>query len=316
MLCETNKHVIYKELVDRLRAGESCEAIQREITVLCDECRPSNPIMCMELCPVWRLKRDFREVFKAPVKRNLTDLLRATKNSRRLRILEALIEGPYSLNELGEVLKEAGYYHGLNTIRNSYVQPLVDMGFIKMNGDLYKITPWGENAYNILTKSAIAKLSVDSKGYNEKILLSLLVGPKTYDELVGIVPIASLHRTLKKLQDIGLINKSHFSGRVFYFKTKRRPTRKLSPTEMKIFQALPKEGITVKDLRNRLGVNLRRLYKYLRRLRYKRHVKKDEKAIFYSVTDEGRSLAQSLNMAYNLLQTRVDAQVPLSESPS
>jgi DNA-binding MarR family transcriptional regulator len=116
-----------------------------------------------------------------------------------------------------------------------------------------------------------------------------------------IVPKGSLYRSLKRLQNRNLIVKSKLTGRVFYFKTKRRATRKLSQTEMKIFKALPREGISARDLRGKVGVNLRRVYKYLRRLRYKRHVKKEEKAVFYNVTDTGRSLAQSLNVAYNLI---------------
>jgi len=73
----------------------------------------------------------------------------------------------------------------------------VDMGFIKVDDDLYKITSWGENAYNVLTKSEVADLSLDVKGYDEKILVGLLSGSKSYNELVGIVRRGSLDRSLK-----------------------------------------------------------------------------------------------------------------------
>jgi len=73
---------------------------------------------------------------------------------------------------------------------------------------------------------------------------------------------------------------------------------------MKIFKALPKEGISAKDLQEKVGVNTRRIYKYLRRLRYKRHVKKGEKLALYSITDTGRSLAKSLNTANSLIRAR------------
>lgn len=307
MLCITdNKNEIYKELVSRLKAGESREALSREIEAVCEECRPLSPVICVDLCPIWKFKREFHESFQSPVKQDLTDILRITKNSRRLKILEAVIEEPYSLEDLREALKETGYNHSLTTLRNYYVKPLVDAGLLKVEDDLYEITTWGENAYNILTKSEVADLPIDFKGYDEKILDGLLSEPKSYNELAGIVPRGSLQRSLKRLQSRNLIAKSDLSGRVYYFKTKRRPTRKLSPTEMKIFKALPKEGISAKDLQEKVGVNIRRIYKYLRRLRYKRHVKKGEKIALYNITDAGRSLVQSLNVANNLIQARAE----------
>jgi DNA-binding IclR family transcriptional regulator len=70
---------------------------------------------------------------------------------------------------------------------------------------------------------------------------------------------------------------------------------------MKIFKALPKEGITVKDLSEKVGLNVGGLYRYLRRLRYKRHVKKEEKPTLYSITKAGMALEQSLNIARKLI---------------
>ena len=72
---------------------------------------------------------------------------------------------------------------------------------------------------------------------------------------------------------------------------------------MRIFKALPKEGISVRDLRKKVGISVRRVYKYLRQLRYKRHVEKVKKTAVYKVTDVGRRLAQSLSTAYTLIQS-------------
>ncbi len=299
MLCATeNKNEIYNELAKRLKAGET---IDTEIVTVCRDCRPSSPVICVELCPIWRLKRELHEAPKPSVKHNLIDILRTTKDSRRLKILKTLMERPYSLKELRVALRVMGIYNDHKAIRN-YTKPLVDAGFIKVEGDQYKITPWGKNASNILTTSEITELPPNLKWYDEKILAALLSEPKSHEELVEIVPRESLYRSLRRLQSRDLIAKSNLSGRIFYFKAKRRPTRKLTPTEMKIFKALPKEGISVKDLHEKIGVNRRRIYKYLRRLRYKRHVKKGQKKILYKITDAGRSLAQSLNVANNLIQ--------------
>lgn len=307
MLCASdNKNEIYKELVDRRKAGESHETLSRAIVEVCDVCRPSNPVICVDLCPIWKLKREFNETYTAPVKPGLTDILKTAKNSQRLKILAATLEAPSALEDLRDALKAMGYPHSLTTLKTTYIQPLVDVGLLAMEGDQYKITPSGENAYNLLTDSKTATLPIDVKGYDEKILVGLLAQPKSFDELAGVVPRASLQRSLKKLQSRDLIVKSDFSGHIYYFKTKRRPTRKLSPTELQIFKALPKEGMSAKDLQDKIGVNIRQIYKYLRRLRYKRHVKKAEKIALYKITDTGRSLVQSLNKADSLTQERIE----------
>jgi predicted transcriptional regulator len=151
--------------------------------------------------------------------------------------------------------------------------------------------------------SEIARLPLHSKGNEEKILITLLSGPKSYNELTKIVPNGSLYRSLKRLKRSDLIIKSNLSGHIFYYASKRRPTRRLSPTEMRIFKALPKEGISVRNLSEKVGISVRRVYKYLRRLRRKRHIEKVEKTAFYKVTDAGRHLAQPLNTAYTLIQS-------------
>ena len=72
---------------------------------------------------------------------------------------------------------------------------------------------------------------------------------------------------------------------------------------MRIFKALPKEGISVRDLTEKVGISARRVYKYLRWLKHKRHVEKAEKTAFYKVTDAGRRVAQSLNTADKRIQS-------------
>ena len=274
-----------------------------EIGEVCENCRPLSPMMCVELCQIWRLKREYRDPFLLVKKPSLPELFNRMKNSRRLKIMESLIEKPLSLKDIRDGLKEKSYYHSLSTLRDSYITPLEDADFIQNEDDLYKITSKGKIISNILINSEIAKLPLHSKGYEEKILNALLSGPKPYNELTKIVPNGSLHRSLKRLQHKNFIVNSSFPSRVFYFASKRRPTRRLSPTEMKIFKALPKEGISGRDLTEKVGISVRRVYKYLKRLRYKRHVEKVKKTAIYKVTDAGKRLAQSLNTAYTLIQS-------------
>jgi len=293
---------VYKDLVKKLETGENREAVFMEIKEICENCRPLSPIMCVELCQIWRLKREYRDAFLLVEKPSLPELLNLMKNSRRLKIMESLIEKPFSLKDIRDGLKEIGYYHSLSTLRDNYITPLEDADFIQKEDNLYKITSRGKIIYNVLINSEITKLPIQSR-YDEKILMTLLSGPKSYNELTEIVPNGSLYRSLKRLKRSDLIIKTNLSGHIFYFATKRRPTRRLSPTEMRIFKALPKEGISVRDLTEKVGISARRVYKYLRRLRHKRHVEKVEKTTFYRVTDAGRRLAQSLNAAYNLIQS-------------
>lgn len=298
------KSEVYKELVDRLKTRGDIEDICREIREFCENCRPSSPIVCIEFCQIWRLKRELRGTFEALAEKPIsTDFLNLVKNDRLLKILEALIEKPCSLKELRGELKERGHYHSLNLLHDRYVEPLAEAELIREENGLYRITSNGKNMYNVLTKNEVAKLPIRSRGYEEEVLKALLSGPTSRDELAKTVPRGALYRSLKRLQHRDLIVKSNLSGRIFYYKAKRRPTRRLSPAEMSIFKALPKEGISVPDLSEKVGIHVRAVYKYLRRLRYKRHVKKVEKTALYELTDAGRFLAQSLNTVYSLIQS-------------
>ncbi len=298
------KKELYKDFDSKLKRGENQKTVLRDITETCESCRPLNPIICVESCPIWTLKRKYREAFKdLAEKPSLTDFLHLTKNERRLKILERLHEKPCTLEELHEHLKNAGYSHSLNILRHHYVRPLADVSFVEEQNGVYAITFKGKSIYNLLTTSEIAKLSTHSQGYDEKILKNLLSGPKTYDDLREIVPNGSLRRSLRRLQKSNFLFKPTLNGRIFYFATKKRPTRKLSQTEMKIFKALPPEGLSTKDISEKAGISMRRVYEYLKRLKYKRHVRKEEKTAVYRLTDAGKSLAQSINLAYSLIQT-------------
>lgn len=298
------KRELYKDFDSKLNLGANQEVVLTDILKTCESCRPPNPIMCVESCPIWTLKRKYRDAFKdLAEKPSFADLLHLTKNVRRFKILECLYEKQCTLEELREYLKNAGYSYSLNKLRRHYVKPLVDVSFVEEQNGVYAITFKGKSIYNLLTTSEVAKLSTHSQGYDERILKNLLSGPKTYDELREIIPNGFLRRGLRRLQKNNFLFKPTLNGRVFYFATKKRPTRKLSSTEMKVFKALSPEGLSTKDISEKAGISIRRVYEYLKRLRYKRHVRKEEKTAIYTLTDSGKSLAQSISLAYNLIQT-------------
>jgi predicted transcriptional regulator len=298
------KKELFKDFDRQLKLGENQAAVLRAITETCESCRPLNPIMCVESCPIWTLKRKYRAAFEdLAEKPSLTDLLRLSKNERRLHILKRLNEKPSTLQELREHLKNAGCSHSMDALRHHYIQPLADVSFVEEQNGVYTITIKGKSIFNLLTTSEITKLSTHSQGYDELILKNLLSGPKTYEDLRDVVPNGALRRILRRLQKNNFLVKPTLTGRIFYFTTKKRPTRKLSPTEMKIFKALPPEGLSAKDLSEKVGISMRRVYKYLKQLKYKRHVRKEEKTAVYKLTDAGKSLTQSIKLAYNLIQT-------------
>lgn len=306
MLYTSQVNGTYTEMLNKLKYGQGSEAVLKEIQEICENCRPSSPIMCIELCEIWKLKREYRDEYAAlQNKPNLIILLKAAQHGIRRQILEMLLEKPTSLLEIYEALKTTDSHLSLNHTRDKHIQPLIETNLIHQEDEHYYITTTGKNIYTILTNSELDKYPLHESGHDEEVLRALYSNPHTYNELTEVIPKNSVYRSLNRLQEQGLIVKSEFSGRVVYFATKRRPTRKLSPIEAQIFKALIKEALPVKDISEKVGVSVRRVYEYLKQLRYKQHVGKEEKPILWKITEKGKVIAESLNIAYNMLQQGV-----------
>jgi predicted transcriptional regulator len=215
--------------------------------------------------------------------------------------LEALDERPCTLEELRGYLKRAGYSPRLNVLRHRYVTPLADASLLEERAGVFTLTRKGKSIYALITTTDIAKLPLPSQGSDEKLLKALLAGPQTAEALRDVVPYGALRQSLQRLQKRKLLDTPTLTGRVFYYATKKRPTRKLSPTELKVFKALPPEGLSAKDLRDRVGISLRRVYTYLTRLKYKRHVRKEAKAAVYRLTEAGQRVAQAITLTSSLI---------------
>ena len=306
MLYSSQVNGTYTEMLNKLKYGQSSEAVLKEIQEICENCRPSSPIMCIELCEIWKLKREYRDEYTAlQNKPNLIKLLKEAQHDTRRKILEMLLEKPTSLLEIYETLKTADLTSSLNQARDKHIQPLIEANLIHQEDEHYTITTTGKNIYTILTNSELNEYPLHANGHDEEVLRALYSNPHTYDELTDVIPKNAVYRSLNRLQEQDLIVKSEFSGRVVYFATKRRPTRKLSPIESQIFKALIKEALPVKDISEKVGVSVRRVYDYLKQLSYKQHVAKEEKPILWKITEKGKEIAESLNIAYNMLQQGV-----------
>ena len=110
-----------------------------------------------------------------------------------------------------------------------------------------------------------------------------------------------MSRPLKRLIENGLVTKSRSPDYVFYLRTKKVPKKTFSPTEKKIYEAIKEVGISAPELSEKVGINLRRAYKYLRRLRNRRLVFTQKRPRAFQLTPSGMELANFLEDTANLV---------------
>jgi len=260
-------------------------------------------MICIERCEIWRTKNEFIEMNgMLCAEDHVHDLLNAAKNDRRQKVMEALSERSRGIKGLQEYLKSKGYYHSQHTIASEYVEPLIKAGLVKRDGAKYRLTLYGQKFRGVLNKFNVNNpLPPRSRCYEEIVLKKLKDGPKSYADLAESLTQKSLSRSLKRLTENGLVTKSKTSEYVFYFRTKKVPKKPFSPTEKKVYEAIPEVGISSGELSERVGINLRRTYKYLRRLRKKRLVFTRKKPRTYELTASGMELANLLEETANLV---------------
>ena len=301
--------------VTRITESKSLLEILEQAENHCKDCGTVSPMICVEHCDVWKVKN---EVFETRRIVNQEDhaikLLNILKNERRLKILDALMERPRSLRELQVYLGKLGYQHSRSTIINAYVTPLLATGLVKRERIRYRLTFYGKGFHGILKGVFLRDLlPIHSCCYEEVVLRELKAKPKTFSELAALVPPKSLSRVLTRLRKKRLISKNPRSEYVFYHRIKGRPEARLSPTEKRIFKAIPKAGISARSLSKEVGINLRRTYKYLRRLRDKKLVFALRMRRTYELTQGGTETAQLLDEVARLTMTSLSAPIPIAK---
>jgi predicted transcriptional regulator len=282
-----------KTMVDE---GCTLEQTLQVMEERCKNCNVVSPILCVEQCDTWKVKKELRETNKILSENDHgLRLLNALKNKRRLIMLNVLFERPLSLDRLQRKLKEHRYLHSQKTIKG-YLQPLIDAGLIEERDRRFGATLYGRRVDEAVVKHGFAgQLPIHSGGREERILRSLLEGPKTREELLEVTYTNSMSRILKRLQKLNLIVNETPSNHVFYFRTKRATTlERLSPTQKRICEAIPEAGISVRALSDAVNINLRRVYKYLRNLRGKKLVFRRNVPMSYRLTGKGKTVAQFL----------------------
>jgi len=278
----------------------------RTLDTECRSCAPLTPLKCITRCNVWKLKNEFRQLRETMDNPNfIKDLFNVLKNETRLHILNAIVNGRYSVSQLQQELKKAGRSHSQDTINEEYLRPLIEVGLAAEARDQYYATMFGGRLTELLESfpEFVNVLPAHSECYEETLLSALLSGPKTFQDVEAFVSPKTAPRILKRLKTAALIETPEERDYVFFFKSKRDPHKEtFSSTERKVYDNISEEGISAKKLAEKTGISLRRTYKYLRGLKGKKLVftRKTPKA--YSLTDKGEKLASLLQELQNLVE--------------
>jgi len=296
-----------KSLTDALDQAESH----------CKNCKTSSPMVCVERCDVWRVKHEILEIRRvAGESKHTRQLLNAVKNKRRLKILDALCERSCNVEELQRQLREDGFHHSRRTIVEAYLKPLMRVGLVGEDGVRFKATFYGRMVQGLLKeRGSLGLLPIHSCCYEEVVLRELST-PKTFNELATNVPAKSLSRILMRLRVKGLLAKRAHSYYVFYHKAQGKPKTHLSATEKRVFDAIPQTGIAVRSLSRAVGINIRRTYKYLHRLRQKKLVFALKTKRTYELTVQGREIVSTLDNIEKLATSSLKTPLPIPQRVS
>jgi predicted transcriptional regulator len=272
----------------------------------CRNCAPLNPLECVTRCNVWKLKNELRKLRETMDNPNyVKDLFNVLKNETRLHILNVIVKGRYSVSQLQQELKKAGYTHSQETIVEEYVHPLMEVGLAAEARDEYYATVFGGRLTELLEgfPEFVNVLPAHSECYEETLLSALLVGPKTFQEVEELISPKAASRVLKRLKTSGLMETPKERDYVFFFRSKRDPRKEtLAVTERKVYYSIPEGGISAKKLAEKTGLSIRRIYKYLRGLKGKKLVFTRKTPKLYGLTVKGEKLASLLQGLQNLVE--------------
>jgi len=289
-----------KETVEQTSLADAV----KEWEETCQSCHPLTPTICLTNCKIWKLKNELRKLHeKLNATGFMTKLLNTLKNKRRLQILEIISTGKYSIARLQQEMKKRGLYHSRQTLVQQYIIPLIVVGLADEDQNRYHATIFGCRLNQLIKKFPnVEKILPSHSGcYEELVLNALLNGPKTYEDLEGVVITRSVARVLKRLHEAGLIDATEEKDYVFYFRTKRDLNRvRTSPTEKRVYENVSVDGIPARKLSEKTEISLRRTYKYLRRLKGKKLVFTRTRHKSYKLTDKGVQTASMLEGVCNL----------------
>ena len=278
----------------------------RPLNAECRNCAPITPLECISRCQVYKLKNELRKLRETMDNPNyIKELFNVLKNETRLHILQAIVNGRYSVSQLQQELKKTGHSHSQDTISEEYLRPLMAVGLATKARDEYYATTFGGRLTELLGNfpEFVEMLPAHSECYEETILQSLLSGPKTFEAIEALISPKIASRILKRLRSAGLIETPMERDYIFFFKSKRDPNKEnFTLTERRIYDAIPNGGISAGKLAKETGLSIRRTYKYLRGLKGKKlvFIRKTPKA--YGLTCKGEKLASVLQELQQIVE--------------
>src|SRR3989304_4170686 len=226
----------------------------------CRNCAPLTPLECITRCNVWKLKNELRQLRETMDNPNfIRDLFNVLKNETRLHILNEIVKGRYSVNQLQQELKKAGYSHSQDTINEEYIRPLIGVGLATEGRNGYYATMFGGRLTELLESfpEFVNVLPPHSECYEETLLSEMLSGPKTFEDIEAFISPKIVSRILKRLKTVGLIETPQERDYVFFFRSKRDPNKEtLSLTERKVYNSISEEGISAKKLAEKTGLSM------------------------------------------------------------
>ena len=285
-----------KTITQNGKLAQRPELSLEEIKQRCRACFVTNPMACKEICDLWKLKREYLALRKdLPERPDAATVMAATTNQTNLKILRILSQSPTNAETLGTQLGSSV------TDIGQALKSLVEAGLARVEDEVYHITAAGRKTLDSLEQYSSLELEkIDAQ--DEKVIRLLAQGAKTIDELSKEMPRNELMRALNHLRVHGVVEKTN-GDQVLYFATKRRPTRRLAPTEQAIFKSLPRQGISPLELSEKLDLTLPSVYRYLRLLRYKRHAIRRKQVMAFRLTRVGSQIAEALEKVARVVQS-------------
>jgi len=246
-------------------------AMIKSLEAECKNCSPISPLQCIDRCQTYKLKNELRTLWKALASPTfIKELLNVLKNETRLLILQAIVNGRFTVGQLQQKLKVAGQSHSQSTISEEYLHPLIGVGLVAQSREEYYGTAFGLRLTQLLSsfQELARKLPAHSECYEETLLQALLAGPKTFEDIEPLILQKNVSRVLKRLISAKLITTPKGRDYIFFFKSKRDPGKEaFNKTERKIYDTLSSEGISAAKLAKETGLSTRITYKYLRCLK-------------------------------------------------
>jgi hypothetical protein len=288
-------HMVVNLLSSKTRSRQDTAENLKTLEDMCKNCSPITPTQCLSLCRFYKLKnelRNLRNIMDNPT--YTTDFFNVLKNPTRFRVFQIILNGKSSLAKIQQELKNINACHSQYSISDDYIQPLITMGLVTESIGKYSATLFGICINDLLDgfDDFIQKLPSQSECYEETLLQLLLSGSKSRQEIQQVISPIIASRILKRLTTSNLLNLTQDRNYIFFHKSKRDPTlEKLTESEIKVYQAIPTEGIGADKLAKLVGLSQRRTYNHIRHLKGKKLVFTRNIPITYSLTCDGQKLA-------------------------